>query len=247
MQKIKMNVYRDYEDALFRATVYRAAEAEGERYAGEMNAEVETRKFEQSRERFRKLLDEKLREKTRGDKYPRVYRRFRKGAVLLAAVVVVFAVAMLTVGAFRNQVFNLMLGVREEYTSFQLQEQEGSGGRYVVDWENAYVPTVIPDGYEIGDVYLTNDIKYIVFHSIQDEGRTITYTEYADDAWNIQLDTESASFVETVAINGNQGTLTEKDGVVKLVWVLDGHMFELTGRADREDILQIAESVKFHE
>jgi hypothetical protein len=248
MQKCKTDIYQDYEDMLFRAAVYKASEIEGVLLSSEMDTAVERDQFAKSRERFENLLDRKLQEKARNNKSAVGRRRLRKGLVVLAAVLALFAAAMLTVGAFRNQIFNLVLGIREQYTSFQLQEQEkGSGGQYVVDWKNAYVPTVVPDGYEISNVFLNSDLKKIVYQNIQDEGKNITYLEYAGDTVNVQLDTESASSVETVTIGGNPGTLTEKDGVVKLIWAMGSRMFELTGQADREVILQIAQSVKFNE
>lgn len=45
-------------------------------------------------------------------------------------------------------------------------------------------------------------------------------------------------------INGAKGILVDKDGVVTLLWNNSDYTFYLTGKADKEEIVKMAESIK---
>lgn len=61
------------------------------------------------------------------------------------------------------------------------------------------------------------------------------------------MDTENASVLKSILINGNMGTLIVKDKFVTVVWAMDNRMFTVSGQADEQLILAVAESVKYVE
>ena len=71
----------------------------------------------------------------------------------------------------------------------------------------------------------------------------LIYTEYTS-ANSIAVDTEIASSIEKVNINNQDGTLSVKDSIVSVVWVMDDHLFTVQGNLSNEEAIKIAEDVK---
>ena len=240
----KDKIYNDFEDALFRAAVHRAAETEGERLLLEDDFMDGVNDIGERRVQFQALLDQELKKRKHENPF-RTKQALRKGAIVLAAVFILFAISMISVSAFRNQVFSFVLDITEKYTIFHLQENEGgSSDQLIEDWENAYMPTYVPEGYETGEYYFDSDTKLITFIHSQDENQNIYYSEYTGSS-TIALDTENADKVEPVDIRGNEGMVVLKGDRVTIIWAIDDKMFTLFGYADQEIMLKIAESVVF--
>ena len=72
----------------------------------------------------------------------------------------------------------------------------------------------------------------------------LIYTEYTS-ANSIAVDTENASSTEKVNINDQNGTISIKDSIVSVAWVMDDHLFTVQGNLSNEEAVKIAESVKF--
>lgn len=239
-------IYRDFEDALFRAAVHRAAETEGEGLHSEDDSLDVVIDIGERRAQFQALLDRRL-QKSENENPFRSKRAIRKGAIVLAAVFVLFAISMITVSAFRNQIFRFVLDITEEFTIFQLHKNEGdTNSQLIEDWENAYMPTYVPEGYVTGELYFGSDTKLITFIHSQDENQNIYYSEYAGSS-TIALDTENADMVEPVDIRGTEGMVVLKGDRVTIIWTIDDKMFTVFGYADQEIMLKIAESVIFND
>ncbi|NLH02304.1 MAG: DUF4367 domain-containing protein [Clostridiales bacterium] len=85
--------------------------------------------------------------------------------------------------------------------------------------------------------------KKIIFTKREDNSSVI-YTEY-NSKNSIAVDTENASLVETVKINGQDGTLSVKDSTTSVVWAMDNHLFTIQGQLSADEAIKMAEGVKF--
>jgi len=152
----------------------------------------------------------------------------------------------LTVQAFRIDVLNFLISIEPKYTSFQLNDNESaaSSKSLVVNWTNAYVPTYIPKGYEVDSISYSDSLKKLALNNKQDETLFIVYSEY-DSSNNVEIDTENASLVKTVKINGHHGTLVVKNSIVTVAWEIDNHMFTVQTQVGVDETIKIAENVKF--
>lgn len=96
------------------------------------------------------------------------------------------------------------------------------GGSTIIDWHQAYVPTYIPDGYEVYAVTKNERSRIIEFQNHQEA--SITYIELSE-CNKPALDTENASVFETVGINGHKGTIVIKNSLVTVIWAMNDRMF----------------------
>ncbi len=230
----------DYEHALFKLVVHAAAEKEGEGLLGE-KAALELHPSPAALQRFEQRLNAELRP---------AKRRFlwtapKKIAVAMLAVVIVFLTAMTTVQAFRVRVMSLWTDIQPQSATFWLRENDSNieSENLVINWTKAYVPTYIPAGYETRHIEISKLRKEIIY--MQGESQ-IKYMELLESN-NLTINTEDASHIETVDINGARGMLIASDDLVTIVWNVDERMFLVQAPTDIDTALAVARGVKYVE
>jgi len=237
----------EYEDSLMRLVMHDLAGHEGERYLEESKTLRESPGAGPSQEaldRFGRRLDTELKRQRAKARRPHLLKAINIVAVAMLAVIFVFFAAMTTVQAFRAKVMNLWLDIRPEYTAFKLKGNgDAAEGSMVVNWTNAYVPTYIPEGYEVSSMSYSVGNKTLVFVNDVEE-KHIIYREL-DESNNPVVDTENASRFEAIRISGRNGTLIEKNGMVTVVWDMDGVLFMVHAQTSVEAAVKIAEGVRY--
>ena len=106
--------------------------------------------------------------------------------------------------------------------------------------EKIYAPTYIPDGFEMADEIVVEDI-----YGIQNYEKGKHYITLEQDIVNagIAIDSEDMGR-EDVMIQGYQGQLNSKQGKIILIWATGEYVFTLSSDLDREEVLKIAESIR---
>ena len=237
----------EYEDALFKMILHDAAEHEGKALLEGQQAIVDTpdsMPSELALKRFSKQLDTELRKQRKVARKQVALAAVRAMAICLVAVLTVFLTAMTTVSAFRTRVMNIWMDIRPEYTAFQLRSGDSTeGGSMIVNWSNAYVPTYIPEGYEVSSFSFNEGLKRIVLENANTQ-TFILYTEL-DEASNLVVDTKNADRFEEISLKGQTGTLVVKNNLVTIVWEQGGRLFMIQAQADEGTAVKMAEGVKF--
>lgn len=243
--KFEKQVREDYENALFRLVMHNVAEQEGRKFLEENRAmgPPET-PSEATLSNFEALLSTRLRRQQLLIRRLSRLATVRKMAAAMFIGIVVFVTAMTTVQAFRVRVMNLWLDIRPEYTTFKLKEKN-TGSPYdddfTVNWINAYVPTVIPEGYTVSSMSIGALHREIIYES---NASLITYSEL-NESVSPTLDTENADHIETVNINGNSGILIVKNEWTTVIWAIDESIFRLRTQTDIETAIKVARGVKY--
>lgn len=247
-EQIRKKLYEEYEESLFKLVMHDVAEKEGRLFLEEkekLKNDLEYLPSQAAVQKFSRQLDAQLRK-------PKVYARKRhiwqalnKVAIAMLIVLVILGATVMTVEAVRVRALNFLMDIQQEYTSFQMKDSSGSkGGGATIDWRQSYIPTYIPDGYEISAARKDERSRVIEFHNPQ--GASITYMELMQGS-KPHLDTENASDLETVSINGFEGTLVAKGFSVTLIWAMNDSMFIISGQIGKDTAVQIAEGVKYVE
>ncbi len=241
---IRKRLYDEYEDSLFRLFLHDAAEEEGKLLLEENERLKGDPAYTPSPEAiaaFQRRLDRYFKKVKR-------HTRMIRAAVLVAVLIALFISLMIGVQAFRVRVLNLWLDIRPQYTSFELrgEENDPGGDGAKIDWKHTYVPTYVPDGYDIKESEMFELMKIIQFVNEQDADSTILFTE-STSAVKTAIDTENAS-METIKINGRDGTLIMKNNMVTIVWDMDNLMFILqASNCPKDELMKMAEGVQYVE
>ncbi|MHB8076729.1 DUF4367 domain-containing protein [Desulfosporosinus fructosivorans] len=215
-EQIRKKLYEEYEDSLFRLVMHDAAEKEGKLFLEEkekLKHDPELLPSEEAFQRFSQQLDTRLKQPKAYVTRQRILKVLNRVAVAMLVVIVLLFTSVVSVEAFRVRVLNFLMDIQPKYTSFQLKESDsGSGGESpVVNWTKAYVPTYIPEGYKVSNVSNDEFVKKIVFENQQ--GSLILYTELSEGNSH-GVDTENASVLKPITINGHEGTLVIKNSMV---------------------------------
>lgn len=245
----KDNIIRlneDYEDALFRLVMSDAAEEDGKQFLEEnetLNANQTNSPSAEHIKGFTKLLDSQLKKMKKAGRVHH-FSALNKAAVAVLAIFLTFSSMMATVQAFRLSVLNFLISIEPKYTSYELQDDDQSGDKekLIVNWTNSYVPSYTPEGYGVTEMSASDSLKKIVLENA--DSSKIIYTEYESDS-SLSIDTEDASLIKTIKINGHDGTLSEKDSTTTVVWKMAGRLFVVQGQISKDEAIKIAENVKY--
>ncbi|MGS0764883.1 DUF4367 domain-containing protein [Syntrophomonas curvata] len=243
-EQIQKKLYEEYEDSLFKLVMHNAAAKEGQLFLEEkakLKNDLEFQPSPAAVRNFRHQLDIHLKKQQAYARKQRILNTINRVAVAMVIMLVLLGSVVMTVEAVRVRVLNFIMNVEPEYTSFELKGNDKSGSA-IVDWHKAYVPTFIPAGYEVSGVSTGQFEKSIEFKNKQ--GLLITYMELSESS-KPQLDTENASTIKTININGYEGKLIVKDSLVTVIWPMNDHMYIIRGQIKEETAVKIAEGVKY--
>lgn len=171
-------------------------------------------------------------------------RWLRMAAVFTVAFISLNAAAIGTSEAYREKVFSLFHDEEHGGVTFVFDVE----GEMVEEWEGYWVPTWIPEGF---DLYATekNDIGYFMMFQANPE-EIIRVIEYLPGA-QVAFDTDTTE-MEPTSISGNDGylLLDEEHKKGNLLWNIDGSLIviEIQGvQITKENMLKIAESMEYIE
>lgn len=248
---MREKLYEEYEDSLFRLVMNDAAEKEGKLFLEEkakLNENPENRPSSESFKNFeRKLTAFREKDKSREKKHSS-FRFVNKAAVFFLVLIITFSAAMVTVKAFRVRVMNFLIDIQPEYTSFEINDNTSGSEKekLTVNWKNTYLPTYITAGYEVDSLTYTEPLKAITYRNKKNKNLIIDFSE-SDSSNNVEVDTENASVLKTIYVNGHKGTLVVKNSQTTVVWGMDHHIFVICTEESIKETLKIAQNVKFIE
>jgi len=164
---------------------------------------------------------------------------FTRIAVVVFILAIVFALVFATVPSFRVQILNFLLTFDKDYTAIKLGED---GGNTNAGFRNTYAPTYIPEGFWIKEISNMGESKIITY--INDEGEYIDFWDL-DLSMTANIDTENADIIKSIAINGEDGIFVLKKEGISISWSNNEKIFIITAYISEDEIIKIAESVKF--
>ena len=245
-EQIRKKLYEEYEDSLFKLVMHDVAEKEGRLFLEEKEKLKNDPEYlpSQAAVKFSRQLDAQLRKPKVYARKRRIWQALNKVAIAMLIVLVILGATVMTVEAVRVRALNFLMDIQQEYTSFQLKDSSGisEGENPIVDWRQAYVPTYIPEGYEVSATSQNDNYKKIEFKNSQ--GTLINYMELSLDH-QPTVDTENASVFETITINGHEGALVVKNSLVTIIWAMEDRMFMIRGEIEKDMVIKIAEGVKY--
>lgn len=233
-----------YEDSLFRDAVKETARIEGENLLKE-NKQLSTDDIGVSSEKqieFRRRLEKALQDKKNKERRISHIKTLQRVAVITLVFSAALAISLLSVDAFRVNFLNFFMEIKSEYTEFRLEdENKNSDGVRLMNWSNAYVPTYVPEGYQVESSENGDTLKLITFQN--SDGQMINYAQYTENvAFN--YDTEGAE-LRDIVVNGDAGTLIVKESHYSIVWKYENSIFVVMTQINEQETLKIAESLEF--
>lgn len=237
----------DYEDSLFRYLMAGYAEEYGKELKARNDALKASGGYEptlKATKRFNHVMNRAFRKRQIIETSKRTYRTLNRAAIFIVAGFIALGTTAMAVEPVRVEVLNFLIGVQKEYTSLRLDADKGKnivGDNLILSWTDGYVPTYVPEGYKIVNITNRDNMKSILFEN--NESRKIDYSEYSANA-GVNIDTEDAD-TEKVEVNGYDALIVKKDGVLSIAWSDGQRIFIIYSQLERNDLIQVAQNVKY--
>ncbi len=202
----------------------------------------------EQKERFQQKLSREvhIQQKRKRRQLRSIHRKKRRRKIVrtaasIAAVLVAstFMILYNTVEGFAASVDNFLSVVTPEAQELRITEK--TGGDIEIDaseFEGMYLPSWLPDGYEISEVEIEDSWRTI-FYRDQD-GNLITFYIFANTS-SISVDNENVNY-SACYIHGIPARIIEKEGKLRIIWEDSVYAYMIIGDAEiQEDLVTMAE------
>lgn len=240
------NFIKATEDKIFEAYLEYAGACHIEKMLEEMDADQEEIDKISPSNQFSLSMKKFIRRKNFSTKINRGIKKAKtilpKIAVFFMIIILSFATLLTTVEAARVRFFNFMIAVNKKYTRIQVNTLPPKRENEELDIQVLVEVLYLPEGFQLKNIENLGLIKIIYFSD--EKGQEIEFVQVPNGA-GAQYDTEDAD-VKEIIINGYNGLLIQKNGLVTIVWHDSLYTYDIVGRIDAAELLKMAESVPLY-
>ena len=238
------SLIEDYEDLVFKK-VFAIRCAEESKIIFD-----EIRKRENTETAGKKIVEKLFNKKEHKENFQTLGKIFKKGFVFAASLVFVVIVSVSSVvvasadirEVVTDIIYHLVFEENERYTKISAAEEIKFIDPELYDWEGAYAPTYMPDGFEFLERKDAN-IQHIILYS--DSKRFIEITQFINSS--CKLDTENADNIKYTTINGSDAIIISKEDYSVVCWSSNQMMLWVRGSISSNELIKIAENMKILE
>lgn len=227
-----------YEDLLFTKVMALYAAEESEKILSEIKDEepADLKKIE------------KIYSKTERRKNLSVFWKVSKKLITVAAMVVFVAVVSLSSvvvasaearEAVAEAIYHLVLRKTDRYTEVSIGDSTGFIDPEIYNWEGAYAPTYIPEGFVFSEKQELPS-KTMIVYSRENEHFIISQAT----SGITRVDTENAQVVKNILIGDSEALYIEKNNFTYIVWMSGDVCLSVTGKISSDEAVKIAEGIK---
>jgi len=189
-------------------------------------------------------MDKKIRKMIaraeRAKKRKIIFKTAQTITAVFAVVLILSSVALLSIEASRNYIFNTIIEWQESHTSFEFSQDDNS------NTFDKYPFSYIPEGFTLQNSSENENMKALFFSD--ESGQQIVFQQTLAESSILDVDNENKHY-RIVNINGMDVYLfesTSKGDDNILIWQEDDIAFELISSININQLIEIAENVINH-
>lgn len=186
--------------------------------------------------RFGRKMQALLRYERRSPVARRAAAAGRAVAAVLLCVLILNAVLIGSVEAYRERAYEIVETVTRKFAAFSVKVNENTPPAEFKPIEPPYVP----EGYAVTEKNVS-DIAQVILYSDNDGGH-ISFTQMILTSGSVLFDTEDA-VVEDKEILGCEVRVIAENEMVQAYWINGEHEFLLISNAGYDEVLTMAENI----
>ncbi|MDW7657852.1 MAG: DUF4367 domain-containing protein [Bacillota bacterium] len=164
--------------------------------------------------------------------------------LLAAAVILAILISMFSITAAREAVFSFFVRVYDSFSTIifnrdPAESDPSTAPSAGIDDIDALLPTFIPDGYQLADKLVTNQLTHVYFRNDHDD--QIVLSIQLLDMTQMMIDTEGIN-QEEIKIVQHNGIYYSNKGYQTIIWQDGPYAILLNGKIDKETLIKMAES-----
>ncbi len=236
----RLSIQEEYEHLVFRKVMDIYTQEKGQQILSEIKEENDPASDTQ---KIEKLYNEQERKENL-----HTVLKFSKKIIRFAAMVVFVAVISLSSvivasadarRALADTIYHLAYEDYERYTEIRLGETTGFIDGEQFNWEGAYAPTYVPEGYVFTKAVGHKGNHFADFSN----GETyITFSQSTNST--TQIDSEDAIINESILIGDSKGILVVKDDTTYVLWNIGDTVLQIFGTAETDEMVKMAQSIR---
>ncbi len=177
----------------------------------------------------------------------KLFKKYIKvAAVVILAVTTTLATLTVSVEAVRNRVFEFLFQENDVYMNVIPVETSGDGKEIKSllpgDWENFYYPNFLPEGYYFEEAEKDGIFSMMAF--VNEDGDVLLFSQQPAEEGGLIVDNEDTEKGE-LTINGNNAFWMSKNNETTLVWNQNSTRLMVSGQAELDELILIAENLIF--
>lgn len=218
-------------------------------YCAEESKEIfkEIREREKHETEGKQVIEKLFNKKERKENLNTLGNIFKKGFLFAASFVLVAIISVSSVvvasadirEVVTDIIYHLVFEENERYTKISPAKTNDFIDPELYDWEGAYAPTYMPEGFEFSsrdDLNKCHSVEY------SNGNQIIAISQFTDNTYNI--DTENASKITYTNINSSEAIIVTKDDYSAISWSSNNCMFWVYGSCDENELIKIAKSMR---
>jgi hypothetical protein len=237
MKKTELN------NRLFETVVKAAAEEDFWRELDSIPAEKELRLEYAPSPALKQKIWQIIKKENRRAAIQKMQKSAKRVAVIAAILISVVMGSLLSVEASRNAIFNSVLEWKSDHVDIYFRQE----GTPQPESSGMYKPQYIPDGFVETETKKIGAMQRTIYKNENKE--SIIFEQTPLSSSKMAIDTEHSTYKEII-INGRKAYLLEaktSDDKTHLLWQTDKFWFMLSSKADKKELIQMAESIESQE
>lgn len=102
----------------------------------------------------------------------------------------------------------------------------------------------VPEGFETVFEEQADEVTQFMVHEYEKDDKYIIFSQYSKKSFNVMVDTENQT-MEYISVSGNEGYIIQLDDVSFYIsWDNGDYIFDIEGNIGKNQLIEIAETVK---
>lgn len=173
-------------------------------------------------------------------------KRRRRVLVKVAAIIVVFlfiSIAIIyNVEALRVPVLNFINNIGQKSTTINLVDANADYNSIIDQIHGLYLPIYLPDSYKVKSIDNSDSFYTVIFEN--ENAKDVIIFNHLSEGTTVTVDSENAQ-VEQIQLNGGVAQIYSKEGHITFVFSYNNNDFMIQGYISKQDIMKMAQSLKF--
>lgn len=191
---------------------------------------------------FSKKFERKMARLIRRQKsfyFPMIRTPLRRTVTIMVTVIIILSTTVISVSALREAFIRFITEIFDTHTEVQTIQDDTAPESF----EDIYVITNIPDGFEI--VFQNNNIDEtpVLITEYQNEQEYIIFSQYIKSRYDVNVNTEGYD-MERMDINYNEGFKINMIDNLYIAWDNGDYIFEIVGNVGESVLIDMANSVQ---
>lgn len=191
---------------------------------------------------FSKRFERKMARLIRQQKsfyFPMIRTPLRRTVTIIVTVVIVLSTMVMSVSALREAFIRFITEAFNTHTEVQAIQDDTAPESF----EDIYVITNIPDGFEI--VFQNDNITEApaLITEYRNSQQRIIFSQYIKSRYDVNVNTEGFEMVR-IDINGNEGFMVDMIDNIYIAWDNGDYIFEIDSNVGKDILIDMAKSVQ---